>query len=504
MSHLTVLSSSYINTKYERYGFTMEINKDTFLPLRIDGYDKSLINGIRRCCTSEIPNYTFDAKIEHNTSQYNTEVIIDRLQLVTIDQSELEKHRQDPENLRFFIANPQDHTKPFKNTTQKIMKLYLHDHILQQGGSEAKIVIKSLCPHNSLLMTLNPQEEIHAEITLIKGTGLQHARWQSGISMYKFVTKYDLNPTARFGYIWLNSKFMEEQNYQVSDLRFVISAVKNTTADTLKISLYEHVKVYHQDGKKPLDITKLCSWNVNLYRLAPQDEIPATEIILSKEDHFPHPDEQKGIVMYRFEPKGTGTGTGTGAGVINRIETNQEQLDYLGAEQRTPVSIILTIESIGKMKSSALFFNGVEALKNKLEFVASHLTGTDRITYEDDLIPRGDNKFPLLTKFKFVGEEHTMGNILEYYCLEVFRNLIASQGQPELLLEIISGYRKVHPLDNVLELILRQPLSKPLVFTDPHDEYDENPNVRVLVLALEHAIKDCNQLMKEASTALKA
>lgn len=486
MSHLTVLSSSYLNNKYERYGFNETINQDTFLPLRIDGYDKSLINGIRRCCMSEISNYAFDSetiKITHNTSQYNTEVLIDRLGLITINQDEL----KNPEKLHFFIADPQDHTKPLKNTTQKIMKIYVH-HISVSDPDIAPI--KKLFPHNSLLMTLNPQEEVHAEMTLSKGVGLQHARWQSGLAMYKFATKYDLNPNAHFGFIWINSNFMQEQNY--TDLRFVIGPIKNTTKEPMKILLYDHVHVYHQ--KTQIDIQKLCPWNALLWRLDPNEEIHA-EISLSDEDQFPHPYEQQGIVMYRFETKGQGKET-------HQIENNQEQLDYLGAERRTPVSILLTIESIGKMKSSTLFVKAIESIKNKLEFISSHITGTDRITYEDDLIPRGDSPFPLLTKFKFVGEEHTMGNILEYYCLEVFKGIINAQSQPELLLEVMSGYRKVHPLDNILELILRQPHSKPLVFTDPHDEYNNNPNVRVLILALEQAIHDCNQLLSEAKTKL--
>jgi hypothetical protein len=365
------------------------------------------------------------------------------------------------------------------------MKIYLHDHVSLSDPD--LVTVKKLFPHNSLLMTLNPQEEIHAEMTLSKGVGLQHARWQSGLAMYKFATKYDLNPQAHFGFIWI----LQEQSYNVSDLRFVIGPIKNTSKEPMKILLYDHVHVYHQ--KTRVDVQKLCPWNVLLWRLDPQEEIHA-EISLSDKDQFPHPYEQQGIVMYRFEPKGKGIEE------THRIESNQEQLDYLGAEQRTPVSILLTIESIGKMKSSTLFVKAIESIKNKLEFIASHITGTDRITYEDDLIPRGESPFPLLTKFKFVGEEHTMGAILEYYCLEVFKDLIKSQSpsQPELLLEVISGYRKVHPLDNILELILRQPHSKPLVFTDPHDEYNDNPNVRVLILALEQAIRDCNQLLTEA------
>ena len=191
--YLTPLTTSYINKQYRLFGFVEEINKENFLPIRLSGVDVSIANALRRIFFSEIPTFAFDVdniKIFVNKSQYNNEVLQKRIGLIAIDNNDLKTFNFD--DILFTICDPQNFTEPLRNTTNDIMLVNLHDYLyVRESSSKLQIDTKTLIPYDSLLLTLNPGEEIHVVMKATSGTGNQHSRWQSGIAMYKFETKWD-------------------------------------------------------------------------------------------------------------------------------------------------------------------------------------------------------------------------------------------------------------------------------------------------------------------------
>ena len=190
---LTILEHSYINKKYKLYGIEEEVSAESFLPIRLTNVDISVANALRRIFTSEIPNLGFNqdnVKIISNTSQYHREVLIERLGFITVDTLASEKYNQS--DLVFSICDANDPSKPLKNDTNSVLKVTVHKHIyIQNSVKRSKIKTETLCPFDSLLLTLNPGESIHTVAQATLGTGRQHAIWQSSIVMYKFETKMD-------------------------------------------------------------------------------------------------------------------------------------------------------------------------------------------------------------------------------------------------------------------------------------------------------------------------
>ena len=72
------------------------------------------------------------------------------------------------------------------NNSNKQILVYLYDAI-----SSSDINIKKLFPHNMLLFTLLPNEEIYAKSTIIKGIGNTHAKFAAGRISTKFKTEND-------------------------------------------------------------------------------------------------------------------------------------------------------------------------------------------------------------------------------------------------------------------------------------------------------------------------
>uniref|UniRef100_A0A6C0BKU8 DNA-directed RNA polymerase RpoA/D/Rpb3-type domain-containing protein n=1 Tax=viral metagenome TaxID=1070528 RepID=A0A6C0BKU8_9ZZZZ len=374
----------YLNQKYQKLGFEETVDTTHFMPVVCQHLDLAVVNALRRIATSEIETLACapdQIDVKTNTSQYHREVLVDRMGFITIDLQWVENQRIDGKEIKLFISEPDHPDQPFKNLTPSIVSVYVHSHVSAEYRNQP-LDITHLCPHNSLLLTLNPGETIHVVMSPTLGLGRQHPRWNSGIVMYKFMTQND---------------------------------------------------------------QKLAS------------DVLATEV---------------------------------------PIETNQEQLNYLGREHRQPEAIILTFESIGKLDSKMLLQKTIQTLHDRLrnsrgELVIPH-------SQPKEVIQENDLSTPNFAKFKFIDEDHTLGHVLEIGCRDLLNQLIDQMGKEKekLLLESLCGYRKPHPLDNYMEVILRVPESLKLT-----GEYQQYPVPKgLLIKAIDHLVELCDHLLENVDS----
>lgn len=387
IKYLTPLTTSYLNKQYQLFGFTEEIDLTKFLPIRLTSIDVSIVNALRRIFNAEIPTFAFDLdniKILSNNSQYHNQVLKERVSFITIDINDLKTY--DFDDIIFAICDPQEPTQPLRNNTNNILMVDIYQHLyIQQTSTKLQIPTDQLLPYNSLLLTLNPGEQVHIIMKATSGIGRQHIRWQSGVTMYKFETQFDST---------------------------------------------------------------------------------------------------------------------------DQLETNEQLMNYIGYEQKQPKSIILTIESVGKLNSNSIVLRGIKILNKKLGKIKKSLLNyqnSNRISVEID------KNIPKLVKLKIINEDHTLGPVLEFACLNKLKELIEitvqslERGMPtinsqlELLLQSLSAYRKPHPLDNYIELNIRTPQTYDLIF--PKGVYDEveDPSLRLVILAIEDIQELCSRLLEDAA-----
>lgn len=388
------LNDSYINKHYRLLGFEMDINFDTFLPIKLSDVDVSIGNALRRIFATGIPTFAFSTnsiKLLANKSQFNSEVITQRISFITLNSNDLKS--DDFDDLIFSICDSQDPQKPLKNNTNDIMFITLHQHlqIFKANKTPASNLVSKLIPYDSLLLTLKPGEEIHAVMKAVIGTGDQHIIWQSSIPKYKFETKLDST---------------------------------------------------------------------------------------------------------------------------DQLETNQDLMQYIGFENKKPIGIILTIQSIGKLKSINVIHQGIEILIQKLEF------------FKQNVIDHNNSQFvsvernadvPNLIKLKIINEDYTLGNVVETACLNKLQELIkivsqninnddvtASQKlEMELLLQSLVAFKKPHPLSNYGELLIRTPQKYPIYSQIKGYQEIDDSGLRLLLLAIDDVLNICQSLLKDAQNLVQ-
>ena len=67
----------------------------------------------------------------------------------------------------------------------------------------------------------------------------------------------------------------------------------------------------------------------------------------------------------------------------------------------------------------------------------------------------------------------------------------------DLILESISSYRKPHPLDDCIEVVVRTPQTLELVFPQGKHVELEKPEIKLIILAIEDLIELCEDLSKQ-------
>jgi DNA-directed RNA polymerase alpha subunit len=455
---------------YKLFKFEEPISNDKFLPIELTGVDSSICNALRRIFMSEVPTVAFDEKnidLVLNETNYHRQVIIERIGAITINCNKL--LQSDPnsplDDIVFLISDQTDPLKPLKNETNQILKVNLHQCMsIRNSKTNELYQIEKYIPYNSLIVTLNPDEAIHAIMKATWGIKQQHPKWQSSICMYKYTTAID----------------------QLA-----------------------------KDGQNP-----------------------------------------------------------------NRVETNEEQMAYLGRENGSPESVILTIESVGKLDSNKVVIRGIQKLMDKLEVFKMRILSASSVSetsildeynqfkkllisekdftfeqivkngpillqrlkfnpkdqdyeffrqhlikdpfFEDpeifelfrqcvfsdvrsNLKIEEDDTITNLIKFKITGEDHTLGNILETMCLKTLQGLISSitedkSEQLDLILESLSAYKKSHPLNDYVEFSIRAPHTKDLVF--PTEIPDLKPSLKVVLMTIKTVQDLCRQLLDNAKTEI--
>src|SRR5258706_5602536 len=144
--HLIRLNNSYLNKKYNLFGFTEEINDDSLISIKLTNVYVSFANALRRIMISEIPTFAFvkdDVKILINKSIYHQDVLAERFGYIVINCHELEKYN--PDDFIFSISNIDNFDLPLKNETTSILKIYVHQHLfVQKISTSERIDIRKL------------------------------------------------------------------------------------------------------------------------------------------------------------------------------------------------------------------------------------------------------------------------------------------------------------------------------------------------------------------------
>lgn len=344
---LKVVPWSYINQQYRRFGFEEDINSRSFWPVVFHQVDLSIVNALRRICVSEVPTFAFAPEgIQiRGVSQYHREVLLDRLGFIILNLEMIRERKINPKELVFMLCSKEDPGQSIKNTSTQILKITCHQHMRVFKGKD-ELPIQDICPYDSLLMTLRPNEDTHVVLVPSLGIGKQHPRWNSSITMYKFETLYDQQP------------------------------------------------------------------------ILPESPQPIPE-----------------------------------------------QQQYIGVEHKKPQGIILTIESIGKMYSQQVLIESIRVLISKLRQVREEIFNPDSKMVIIEYDPTISN----LVKMKLINEDHTLGHVLEHGCTARFQRLLEetqldAEEAFQLLLESMIMYRRIHPLDSFVELVVRVPI-RPLKYT---------------------------------------
>lgn len=187
---VTEITDCYLNESYGKYDFTEATSSEKLYCLKLTGSDRQGVlpcipNIIRRIGISEIPIYAPEPKIIKNHSQYDSEVLLDRLQFITVSTQYIKEHNLD--KLEFQIDAIYESDKKESN----IKKVYLYDVV--KCSESPDVSMADIFPHNMLLFTLRPCEYVSAVFTLNLGTGLKHSKWTVGMVTYKFETQSTAN-----------------------------------------------------------------------------------------------------------------------------------------------------------------------------------------------------------------------------------------------------------------------------------------------------------------------
>lgn len=287
-----VEGETYLTKRAQLYGVkSHEVELDEIISFKLTDVSVSLVNAIRRISMNEIETIAIDpSQIEWliNKSQYHQDVLSQRFGLITINSeyfmgvgSEL----HDPENYQFSLCDPQDPNKPLTNNTNLWIPIYIHQHLKIYRNDELLTFeeIKQICPYNSLLLYLNPNESIHAHMKIIRGTGRQHARWQSGITMYKMMTmrdeKGDPDLSLEDQYNYLKNAQDQPQTFMLT----INSIGKWSATDILQLSLSQLIQKLSQLKEKlHLIIQKKETNSVSIEEDTNHNLI---KLIIKEEDH---------------------------------------------------------------------------------------------------------------------------------------------------------------------------------------------------------------------------
>lgn len=125
--------------------------------------DISLVNGLRRALTSNIPVYIVDpenVKVHRNTSMINNDILISRLCLVPFLFNNVSKYDHDNLELSF----------EFKNEEEAMHSVYLRDFVVMDKSVNKRVKPEEVFPFPDILFSkLAHGQELHMVAYLTKG-----------------------------------------------------------------------------------------------------------------------------------------------------------------------------------------------------------------------------------------------------------------------------------------------------------------------------------------------
>lgn len=167
------------------------INNILHITFQTEQMDHSLINAFRRIIIGE--NLTFslkgdysstgNSKIILNTSCFNDEYLINRINMIPLEQN---LATQNPD-LVFYLSKEGDNKSPIINNEDIDIIVSAHQmQIYDVTGNKSNIDVKTIIPYDFPLLKLRKGQEFHMFVKADANIGCRHATWKSCTATMKY------------------------------------------------------------------------------------------------------------------------------------------------------------------------------------------------------------------------------------------------------------------------------------------------------------------------------
>lgn len=190
------------HTYLKNNGLPIQVDEENYSVLKISGAEVALVNGLRRSFVEEITTLAFSPesiKVIVNYTQYFEDILIDRCCFIVLNKTRLNDFLKltgkSINDFVFYLSDIDNIEEPLKNKTQDIMLVYAKTHMRCRDKTTAENIDLDTIGvmYNTLLLTLQPNEEILISMEITTGIGRQHPRFQAGICMMKYMTLRDMD-----------------------------------------------------------------------------------------------------------------------------------------------------------------------------------------------------------------------------------------------------------------------------------------------------------------------
>lgn len=161
------------------------LNNILYITFQNDEMDHSLINAFRRITIGENITYSLkgEVKILINTSCFNDEYLINRINMIPLQQT----LAQDNQDLVFYLCHPNDPKLPIINNNDIDITITAHQfQIYDTTGNKSNINVTDIIPYDFPLIKLRKGQEFHLFIKPESGIGRRHATWKSCTATIKY------------------------------------------------------------------------------------------------------------------------------------------------------------------------------------------------------------------------------------------------------------------------------------------------------------------------------
>ena len=302
----------------------------------------------------------------------------------------------------------------------------------------------------------------------------------------------------RFQFITLNNevKALDRLQFYLADPKDVTKPLENTSIQIMKIYLHDHVVIKSIDDDKVIPVREICPYNSLLMTLNPGEKIHVLLGIPVLGTGRQHPMWQTSLTMMKYATKSDIGENLTLPEITNHrpatLDNNVDQMSYLGYEKKNPEAIILTVESMGKYRSNTVVKRGFEVLMERLLNLRQQILNHVERGRSESVAIEEDQTIRNMIRLRIINEDHTIGHLLESYILRALRQIARAESvetdKPELeiLTNSLSAYRKIHPLENHVDLLVKFPLE---AFDIAEYGDVEHPAIRLILIVITHLVQ---------------